>query len=96
MGDPFRAFIFRFLLTATAFELPLAAANFNNDFCRPRDSWFQVRKSGRNGGHLFHQGQPSSETKMASTKYVYVPPLLASSISYRPDSAGTLIQNVLD
>ena len=45
---------------------------------------------------VFHQGQPSSETKIASTKYVYVPPLLASSISYRPSWAGTLIQNVLD
>ena len=48
------------------------------------------------GGHRIHQGQPSSETKIASTKYVYVPLLLASSISYRPGWAGTLIQNVLD
>src|SRR5437867_2486516 len=48
------------------------------------------------GGHRNHQGQPSSETRVASTKYVYVPPLLASSISYRPGWAGTLIQNVLD
>src|SRR5438128_5923115 len=67
-----------------------------------RHAWLLMREGDSQipnkciGGHRIHQGQPTSETKIASTKYVYVPPLLASSISYRPAWAGTLIQNVLD